>query len=67
MSGEINYFHILGVAPILGYVAYENYMGRALSQSLSVALMLIILVMVLFHAYLISIKTTKEKIDAVDL
>ena len=55
----INYFHAAAVAPILGYIAYENYSGRALSQNLSIIIAIIAIFVIIYHLHIAMKKTSQ--------
>ena len=55
----INYFHVAGVAPMLGYIAYENYNGRPIAPTLTILLAIIAIIIVIYHSYLAMQKTAK--------
>ena len=61
----INFFHIFAVAPALAYIFYENYSGRAVSKTVSIIGLVVIVFMILFHGYLAYIKTISSKKVAV--
>lgn len=52
MSSAINYFHIFAVAPALAYLLNENRQGRVISSDAATAGLVVVLVVVLYHAYL---------------
>ena len=54
---EINYFHIIGVAPLLGYIGYLGYQNQPIGQNLGLFLILLAIIIVIYHAYLIHQKT----------
>lgn len=51
MAPLINWIHVFGVAPLLGYIAYENSKNRVISEDLITVLIILIVLMVMFHAY----------------
>ena len=55
----VNYFHVAAVAPMLGYIAYENYNGRPLSANFAMVIALIAIVVLIFHLHLAQQKSTK--------
>jgi len=57
-SVAINFIHIFGVAPALGYVFYENYNGRALPQNLAIVGLVLVVLMLLYHGYMAFTKMT---------
>lgn len=57
-ASSINFIHIFAVAPALAYVFYENYNGRALSKTLSTIGLVVVVLLFLFHAYLVYTKLT---------
>ncbi len=53
--------HMVGVAPMLAYIGYENYYGRPLNANLAMALIMLSFLILVYHAYLYSVKTTAIK------
>lgn len=47
----VNLFHIAGVSSIVGYTAYSNYQGEPIGMNFAVMIMLMIFVMVIYHAW----------------
>ncbi len=44
----MDYIH-LAAAPFVGYVAYENYNGRAVPQWRAIGLIALLIIMVIYH------------------
>lgn len=65
-STEINYFHVLFVAPLLGWIGWQNYQGRPLGTNFALFVILVALIVLIYHAYLISVKTNNNKSGGVE-
>lgn len=52
MSSAINYFHIFAVAPALAYLLNENRLGRAISSQAATFGLVVVLFVVVYHAFL---------------
>lgn len=62
MSGVgINIMHMAGVAPMLAYIGYENYYGRPLDANLAMMLIMLSFLVLVYHAYLYSVKSAVAK------
>jgi hypothetical protein len=57
---EINYFHILGVAPLLGYIGYLGYNNQLIGTNLGALLIILAIIIVLYHSYLVYIKSDES-------
>ena len=48
----INWVHVFGIAPMLGYIVYRNLIEKkVLPEAFSIVLAFIVVVMFLFHLY----------------
>lgn len=48
----INWVHVLGIAPMLGYIVYRNLIEKkVLPEEFSIVLAIVVIVMFLFHFY----------------
>jgi hypothetical protein len=48
----INWFHVFGVAPMLGYISYRNYVEKKLLQeNFAIFLGILAVVLLIYHFY----------------
>ena len=48
----INWVHVFGIAPMLGYIVYRNLIEKkVLPEEFSIVLAIVVIVMFLFHFY----------------
>jgi uncharacterized membrane protein len=48
----INWVHVFGIAPMLGYIVYRNLIEKkVLPEEFSIVLAIIVVVMFFFHLY----------------
>ena len=66
-STEVNWIHILLIAPAIGYASWLNYQGQPLPPSMALVGMIVALIVVLFHAFRLWQKRTPTTAVNVDV
>lgn len=66
-STEVNWIHILLIAPAIGYASWLNYKGEPLPPSMAIVGMVVALIVVLFHVFRLWQKRTPETAVNVDV
>jgi hypothetical protein len=61
MSENINLFHVLGVAPFLGYIAYKNIQKQEVHPGIYYALMILVVFTVIYHVWRYMKKTNPSQ------
>lgn len=60
MGVGINYFHILFVAPLLGWIAHKAYTGQQLGEGFGIFLAFLVILIIAYHSYLIYVKSQES-------